>query len=228
MRNLKIWLQGKAPKAVYQKTLGLTLAIFAGSLLIAILRYAPGFTMLEVQISGLGQIRGDPIGTMVFRVGFIVVGALLIPHALFVYRALMPTLSGLVRVVGMFLILSGVGIALVGIFPSDYDYTLHIVAAILAIGGIAAAALFLIPVLVVKARRGEPFGNGVILSLLYVQLLAVYLVTIFLAAVPAIVDLQDGVLDVTPVAWAPCEWAILFGSVVWLFGIFFLTREKAK
>ncbi len=206
--------------------------VFNIDLLCVCLSFA--FSMFEVQISQLGGEFNEQ-GYLVFSTGFIMSGVLMIPHCLFFYRKLLPDLKLLSHLCSLLLIIASLGIIGVGVFREDWIYYLHIVAAIMAIGGIALTSLLLIPVMIkkyhLKKENVDNSWNFKIVIIIYSIIMSVIIFGIFSSGIPILKEILAGtyVEHTYPPLWPITEWMIFFAAIIFLYGIFFATpSEKSK
>jgi hypothetical membrane protein len=224
------WLVGKDTKSIYVKTLSIALIIFFVTLIYCAYVYPIPFSFNDIQISYLGE-RFNSEGYLVFSVGFIVVGLLMVPHCLFFLQKLLPDLKLLSQICVFLLMVSSIGLSLVGIFPADGIYSMHIVAAMGAIGGIAFSAILLIPVMIKKYRsktEENKAWNYKLILVIYAIMFAVIIFGVIACAIPIIKELLAGtyIAHSYPPLWPITEWLIFFASVIFLFGAFFATPKN--
>jgi hypothetical protein len=99
------------------------------------------YDLLVNQISHLGNPEQNPCGFYFFPLALWTLAFSAIPLLRF-YRRVLPTLQA--RVTGVFVVLFALGIpgtTIVGFFPSSVSYTMHIIGAGLALGGMGLAFL---------------------------------------------------------------------------------------
>lgn len=228
LEDFKLWIEGKSNKNVYVKNI----FFISGFLIIGVLTtaflYEGEFSFLTKQISQIGNPNKNPIGSIIFSITLIITGCLLIPNILFFYRSLLPDVKIISIFSAIFLILGSIGLAMVGIFPASGNYTMHIISAIMAIGGIALSALASIAPIIKKIISDK--GNHQVIKYLviYGQFLTVAIMTIFLVAIPIINEFSAGTFDpnIPPDAWPICEWAIFFSSIIWACGMILSAKKE--
>src|SRR5271157_4799400 len=139
--DMGTWMQGKAEKGTYVKSVLFALGILILCIALAIALYQWPFSFLTVQVSGLEYRPANPVGAWIFSAGFVIAGIIIAPHAFYLYEVLQPDVKWLSRLSATFVFLSGMGIVGVGIFVPGYADALHDVAGILAFGGIGVSCI---------------------------------------------------------------------------------------
>ncbi len=215
--NLRAWICGNAEKSSYVKSITVMLAILLGGILSAALLYERPFSFLTIQISQLAELEDNPVGGVIFAICFIVAGVIIVPHAIYLYRVMQPDVKIASGISAVFIGGSGIGIIIVGLFPSNVNYTMHIVGAILAFGGIAMGALFSLLSIIKKISRKAVWPRPWQVILMYGQLVVAMMVTLFLVGIPLYGALSAGTFSSynPPYWWALCEWLLLFSAVAW-------------
>jgi hypothetical membrane protein len=221
--DIKTWIRGNAGKMDYVKSISFALLILLAGIFIAALLYERPFSFLTVQISELAALRDNPIGGILFDTCFIVAGLIIIPHSLYLYKVMLPDVKQASRVSAAFVVASGIGIIMVGLFPSDIYFMEHIVGAILAFGGVGLSALFSLPAIAKKLLRKEEWLKPWAVLVTYGQLVAVVLATLFLVGIPCLDVILAGSHDFTAALlwWPMCEWLLLLGAVAWAVGMIY-------
>ncbi len=226
----RAWARGNAGKLAYIKSISIVLAILLGGIFAAALLYERPFSFLTVQISQLADLGDNPVGGVLFAACLIVAGVLILPHAMYLYRVMLPDVKIAGGISAFFIGASGIGISIVGIFPSDVNYAMHIVGAILAFGGIALGAIFSLPPLLKKLWRGAGWPKPWQVLVTYGQLAVAVVVTIFLVGIPLAGDLAAGTFSSAnpPTWWAPCEWMLLFSAVAWAILLVYMAPRQRQ
>ncbi|MBD3352400.1 MAG: DUF998 domain-containing protein [Candidatus Lokiarchaeota archaeon] len=221
MKRFINWLFGKSKKALYAKSVLVTLFIIFGSIFLSIYLYPSGFSFKTHEISGLGSSGNSDLGSKVFNIGFMISGVLFLPHVFYLYRRLMPDLKILSTLSSALLFFASIGISMVGLFPSNASYIMHVIAAIFAIGGSFLSSLVIIPTLVVKIKNNKDWKIGPFL-IIYGQLLFVCIFTIIEVGIPILIEIINGIYitGTYPPIWPICEWGILFSIIIWVCGLF--------
>ena len=219
--SFKLWFLGKHDKELYKKTITLNLIILVGTLVISILLFSVPFSFYLHQISFLGSTYWNPNGFLVFNIGFIIIGILLIPHCFFFYKYLLPDIKMFSRLSVFFLLIASVGLSLVGVFPSSGNYTLHITAAVLAFGGIAFSMIFMLFPLLKKIKRKEPWPSPKLVLILFLPLFIIIIFTAIAVGIPVVNNFPASMYNEPPELWALCEWLIAFTGMFWFFGILY-------
>ena len=106
--------------------------------LVAVALY-PGYSIVDNYLSDLGHPSLAP-GYWAFNAADILAGILFIPYGLAVGSVLRTRLG---KVGGAFVVLTGMGLILVGVFPEDSPYGLHFVASLAFFLLLTASAAFL-------------------------------------------------------------------------------------
>ncbi len=215
--HLRTWIHGNGKKSDYIKSISIVLGILLGGILSAALLYERPFSFLTVQISQLADLWDNPVGGVIFAICFVVAGVIIIPHAMYMYQVMQPDVKIASAISALFIGASGIGILIVGIFPSNVNYTMHIVGAILAFGGIALGALFSLLPNIKKILRKANWPKPWQVLLTYGQLLATVIITYNLVGIPLFAEISAGTFDSgnPPVWWPLCEWLLLFSAVAW-------------
>jgi len=223
-----IWVSGKAAKTTYLKTILLALAILVTCVGLAGAFYQLPFSFLTVQISYLGGYVDNPIGAVIFSAGFICAGLLIAPHAVYLYQVLLPDVKWMGRLSAVFFFIAGMGIVMVGIFPFDFIYALHITGAIMPFGGVSVSCLCSLFPVGKKLRRKANWPRLWQVLVVFGELFAIMIVAAVLAGIPVIQELQAGTFSSgnPPAAWALCEWLLLFSAIIWAVGIIVISPKN--
>ncbi len=219
--ELLTWIRGNAQKSTYVKSITIVLAILLGGISSAALLYELPFSFLTVQISQLADLQDNPVGGLIFAACFIVAGILIVPHAVYLYKVLLPDVKIASGISASFTAGSGIGIIIVGLFPSGVNYTMHIVGAILAFGGIFVGALFSLFPAIKKLVRKAGWPNPWLVVVTYGQLAIITMLALSLVGIPILNEIMAGTYtsDFLPVLWPLCEWMLLFSAVAWAVGM---------
>jgi len=172
----------------------------------------------------------NPIGFYVFNTGMIISGIIVIPHGFYLYRMLQPDVKILSGMSAIFLMITGVGLSMVGLFPASVNYPMHVVGAFGSIGGVALSCLISIPSIIKKKIRKAAWPKWWHIIVTYGELISIATVAILLVAIPIIIELQAGTFDPNypPAIWPLCEWLILMSSILWLCGMVFVSPKKIE
>lgn len=227
------WVLGKDIKSNYVKSLSIAILIMVLTLIYCAYVYPLPFSMFEVQISQLGG-EFNTQGYLVFATGFIITGILMLPHCLYFYGKIQPDLKLLSQICTLLLIIASLGIVGVGVFREDWLYYLHIVAAVMAFGGIALTALLLIPVMIKKYKiktanaNNRNSWNFKIIIGIYAIIIGVIIFGIFSSGIPILKEILAGtyVEHTFPPLWPITEWMVFFAAIIFLYGIFIATPSE--
>jgi hypothetical protein len=219
--SFRLWFLGKQSKEIYKKTITLNLIIVVVTLLVSILLYSESFSLYEHQISFLGSRRENPAGYLIFNIGFIIAGLIFIPHVFFLYQCLLPDIKILSQISILFLLLASIGLSFVGIFPSDFIYSTHMIAAVTAFGGIAFSMILMIFPFIKKILRNAEWPSIRIMLLFFCPLISIIVFTAIFVGVPVLEDFPNSILGEPPELWAICEWLIAITSMFWFFGMIY-------
>lgn len=125
--SLTSLIQGRASKRVESFYLGWTILIFFVISWLAQLTYPEPYSPLFHNISYLGGFAHNPEGALLWNIGMIGVGILLIPHQLYLHRHLRVSLSGENPFTKKCLtgglvcrIIACLGFVFIAIFPEDF------------------------------------------------------------------------------------------------------------
>ncbi len=219
--DLNAWIRGNAPKMAYVKSITAALLILLGGILIAGLLYEQTFSFLTVEISTLAGLGDNPVGGIIFDACFVAAGLIIIPHSLYLYKVMLPDVKQASRISAAFIVASGVGIIMVGLFPADLFFTEHIVGAVMAFGGVGLSALFSLAPIGKKLYQKVEWLKPWAVIVTYGQLLAIVLLTLFIVGIPIFGDLAAGntVSSESLLWWPMCEWLLLLGAVTWAVGM---------
>ncbi|MHA1339851.1 MAG: hypothetical protein ACTSRZ_06995 [Promethearchaeota archaeon] len=222
---------------------------------IAMILFPTSYSIKINQISELGGKFYNPKGYVIFNIGLILSGLLLIPCCMFFRRSL--NLSAIkskiilifTKLGIIFLNISAIGFSLVGIFRADWIYSMHIVAAIMAIGGIIFSAIFLLPIFIIKSKTLKKFSSNestsgssnirsgdlswyiFVLIAMYGYLIFIAIFTIVEVGLPILEKIIAGTYanQWYPLLWPLCEWNIFFATIIFLIGsLVFSLKLKEK
>jgi len=153
-------------------------------------------------------------------------GIFLIPHTLYVFHSLKSDLGLYGKISFFFLMIACIGIPFVGIISTDLSYTVHIIAAAMAFGGIGLGMIFLFSPLKKRIQRGAEWPTWNILFILFIPLIIISLLTIIIIGIPAMHGLIKGEGLNAPEIWAFFEWLLVFSMLYWFAGIVFSCKPE--
>ena len=138
-----IW-NGEMPKAFWaHKYWPIMFGIYGGLMVIASL-YFPGYDMVHMSISYMGNPNANPIGCIPWSIAHAAFGIMMFPGIRYMYRQLSPTPRRFLKSGLVFFVLSAIGIFLLGVIPQFHftgSQAIHVVDAALFIGGFYIANL---------------------------------------------------------------------------------------
>lgn len=226
MAQIKDWIVGKESKEVYKKTLVVVLIITICTFLFSIIFYhRDDFSFLSTQVSSLGSVRPESLGFYFFTVGLVLMGVLMLPHGLFLFRTIKEDLGFYGKISFVLLMLACFGIIFVGLVPTNLSYIIHVVAAGFAFGGIALGAGFIAPPLKNRIKRGAEWPTWPLMIILFSPLLITAVLSIILIGIPAFDGVFKGVGFTEPDIWPLFEWLLVFTSMFWFFGTVFTCKS---
>ena len=215
--TFKEYIFGKAPRRVYYASLISTLALMMATILIAYLLYDGDYSMHNKQISELDHIGFNPIGAYVFEVGFILSGFFFIPSAMFMMQTMKQVNRPLGLLAGFFYGVAGLGIIVVGCFPTRRVYIMHVVGAGMGFGGLLLAIIISLILVFIKARKMKTEGKSsnqlmIIGIISYVPFIVAAILAIIFVGLPVIESVQAGLAfgEYTPEGWEIYEWGMFF------------------
>jgi hypothetical membrane protein len=228
-------MKGESEKRVYLRTYFVTLIIFILTLIISFLLYpeSENYSIITHDISSLGNPDESSTGHFIFRIGIVIGGLLIIPHAIYLRRFLFPEYKPLNILSILSLIIFSLGLVMIGIFPeSKPTYETHIIGAMMIIAGYFLSAFLMLPTLIkkIKLRKVEALSSPFI-SVIYLQILIVGLMIIIYIVVPTITNVNANYfseMDNYPEKFEICEWFVLFSMNIWLGCIVFTCSPKIK
>lgn len=226
--NFQEWVAGKADKKIYITTISLAVAIMFLGIILAALTYPRTFSFYTVQISELASRNVHPLGSTLYLITFVIAGIIIVPHGVYFYKILLPDVKVISLLCGICIIVAGIGLALVGLFPSDVNYPMHVIGAIGVIGGIALCCLLSIIPIVRKLIRKAEWPKWWHLMFVYGPLFVVALYTAIFVGIPIIQQLNAGTFDPNypPDVWEICEWLILLTAIIWTYGIIIIGKKS--
>lgn len=212
------WIVGKAPSKLYRVTVTFLISFLFVCYLIAGILHEGDFSILTYEISALGNRISNPIGQHFFNGGMIVSGIILIPHLLKLSRQFKienKFVKSIQVISSLFLVIGGIGVSGVGIFPS-YIYILHVISAIAAIGGLFLGSFFMIIPLIYLFKHDSKWPSKVFTTLSYGSLYATCLFTLIYTGIPVFQQFLASEPINPPEIWPLSEWLILANNIFWL------------
>jgi hypothetical protein len=197
-------------------------------ILLAILFYGRPFSFLTDQISFLGD-TSDPKSAFWFSLGFILAGILIMPHATYLYRILLPDFKLFGTISAIFFAIAGIGVFMLGIFAENVIYPIHVLSAMLAIGGIVLSCFFSLGPMIKKKIRKASWPSILQLLGMYIEFILLACFAIPVLAIPTLNQVLAGTFDPSqpPRFWALTEWLILAGSIIWACGMIYLSPDPS-
>jgi len=143
--SLKLLFSGSLDKKTHGLYLLILLIFILTCLGISQLLYVGGYNWTHRFISEEGNPDKNPVGWIFFTLGICSTAVLLVPHSIYLYRALKPTMLFLSRINFGFLILGSIGLFIVGSVNENIE-DFHNLGATLAFGsfGLGAFCSFII------------------------------------------------------------------------------------
>ena len=175
--EFRTWISGKANKMTYVKTLLLALGILIFGIILAGFFYQLPFSFLTTQISDLGMRPTNPIGAWIFTFAFIIAGIIIVPHAFFFYRVLQPEAKKFSQISAGLIMISGIGLAGVGIFQAGLVDIEDDIVAICAFGGLGLSCLVSLIPIIKKIRAHAVWPKLWHIILFYGPFIVVLIVT---------------------------------------------------
>lgn len=168
----RIWT-GSSTKKEYIAYFCVSFFIYFLGILISALKYPGGFSMTTVYISYLGGSDKNPDGYIYYCVVNFIVGILLIPHFIFLYKRLRPAIKILSAFSCLLGIEGSIGFALIGIFHQGILPDMHQITTYMAFGGFGACAFFCVFILIRKICLKHPWPSIRNFIILYASMLSI-------------------------------------------------------
>jgi hypothetical protein len=200
------------------------LLVYFMGILMAALVYPGGFSMLHVYVSYLGGSEQNPAGYLMYNVCEFIAGVLFIPHFLYLYRRLYPTLK-VVTILSCFCGIVGcIGFAGLAFFYQGVPG--HQVATYVAFGGFGACLFFAFFVLIRKMVLRHSWPKPRYFVIVYGLVFAVAGAALLFTEGQ---ELLQG-LNIDPIFlenkfW---EWFFLFAVLIGQIGLYLLTLSDSS
>ena len=209
-------LKGKGSKKEHGIYLTILFIFFLACLGISQLLYpAPGYDWTNRYISEEGNPGGNPRGWYFFSLGICGTAIFLIPHFLYIYRNLQPSVKLLNKFSLFCMIIGSMGLFIVGTINEDYEMP-HNVAAAVAFGSIGLAAFFILIILMRKMILKDPWPRIGSVILFYSCLI---IMGIFVT---------QGTITLTLLGEKTSfyQWISLWIMISWMFGMYLIIPAK--
>ncbi len=203
-------IKGTAAKSFYNRFLIGVLVFITVMIGISIALYE-GYRLDANEISHLDRPGLNPIGFWFFKIGMIGGGICFLPIA-YSFLLRMKTISKVGGVIaGVFYILSGIGMILIGFFPSYISQFMHVLAAGMGFGSLLLAILISTVLVLVKYNQSKERSILLYGAIFYIPVIAAFLLTIIFAGIPLLISLAEGIPygEFIPEGWYSLEWSML-------------------
>lgn len=208
----RIWT-GTSSKTEYLLYYSIVFSIYILGIIISASVYPGGFSFNRVYTSYLGGYPNNPDGYRFYNACEILTGILSIPHFIFLYQRLKPSVRILSWIACLFGIIGYIGFASIGIFHQGTGEPGHGIATWFAFGGLGGAALFLLPVFIRRIVKHEYWPKLWKFILNYGQ---IFLVGGILLGFPDLFTDQA------------LEWIVIIFVMSFLFGLILMVEEPKK
>ncbi len=224
-KTLESMIKGAAPKRTHLYSLVTFVVIYAVMISISIGFFPPpGYSLLVNQISDMGGIATNPAAWWVFTFSDVVLGLVMIPHFLYLYRRLVPTTLWGSRLALYSGIVGCIGFAFVGIIPQDYSDP-HNAAAFFAFGGFTISAFLVMCIFIFRLVRNARWPTRKHFWLLYGPLFVTFPLILVMPSLGSIAT-SWAVVDIRWFSWPPWQWTFMFSIMYWMISIAFILPDK--
>ncbi|MFX0101415.1 MAG: DUF998 domain-containing protein [Candidatus Hodarchaeota archaeon] len=180
--------------------------------------YHEPFTFRSACPSNLGNPGLNPRGWVLFNLLMIACGVLIIPHALYLHRRILPITKGLTNAMLVFMLAGCAGMVGVGFFNETLG-DVHYIFAAFAFGGFGIATFLGIPILIRKNVIDGKSGPVVWLRVIILYGIIFTLVVLMFREFAIFGFDKSSELFLA-------EWYALFAILTWMFGFFFTLPAK--
>ncbi len=222
---LKQILTGTTSKATYGKYLGVALLIYLTGIVLAAAVYPGGFSFVRVYVSYLGGSENNPAGYLIYNTCGFIAGVLFIPHFLYLYHRLSPTLKVVSVLSCFFGIVGCAGFAGLAFYYQGVPGSGHQVATYVAFGGFGACLVFALFVLLRKMALHQSWPKPRYFIIVYGLTVAVAGIALLFSEGQEF--LQGLGIDPAFLEDKFSEWFFLFAVMIGLIGLYLLTPSDA-
>lgn len=217
-------LQGKAPPKVHRIYVIFLLSIFALICIIAQNLFPDSYSIFTNTISDQGCPLSNPNGYLLFNVGLILVGILMIPHFLYIFNVLRQIMPVFTSITIFFGIASSTGIILIGFFPQNI-VPIHAIIAKFTFSAffLHANGTFIILLLTrefLKSFRNRSKGLKIYLIVFNVTFIFLLIASLFKEYPPESPNVFQSIFTFS--TW---EWIHFLIIIGWLVGAFILVNQ---
>lgn len=221
LRVLKsIWV-GKSTKKEYMTYLISVFSIYVFGVIYSASVFPGGFSFTDVYVSYLGGYPNNPDGYIVYNICVIISGILFVPHFIYIYKRITPTIKFLAFVACLFGLIGCLGFSSLGVYHQGTAGEGHKITTYLAFGGFGISAILMMFVLIQKLILKEEWPTIksflIVYGLIYFFLGFVLTFDMFPEAM-----LNFGI-DAEVLGDRFLEWFYLLIVVIYLFGIVLMT-----
>lgn len=225
--NKKIVLKlllGKAPKKIHAFYIFSILFFYLIITIISICLYPESYSIFN-HVSNLGSKTANPNGYLVWNIGTVFLGLLLIPHMIYIHKYFIsssPRLGALNCFLG---IISSIGWSLIGIFREDFITAHFITASIAFIGLMITFDLDLI----ILVKNQSEFKNNVHFRYIKVHYILLNLIFLISIIIPNLDFFFPDISFNSPwFSYPPWEWLFFTILLLFILNLFLLIPEKTK
>ncbi len=219
-------LLGKAPKKIHAFYIFSVLFFYLIITIISICLYPEPYSIFN-HVSNLGSKSTNPNGYLLWNIGTVILGLLLIPHMIYIHKYFISSFPRLGVLNCVFGIISSIGWSLIGIFREDFITAHFITASIAFIGLMITFNLDLI----ILVKNSSEFKNKVHFRYILVHYILLNLIFLISVILPNLdFFFPDSLINFNSLwlSYPPWEWLFFIILLLFILNLFFLMPEKSE
>ncbi|WP_457916772.1 hypothetical protein [Candidatus Lokiarchaeum ossiferum] len=183
------------------------------------------YSILDFKISAQGSITSNPDGHILWNIGMIVMGLLLVPHMRYLNDGLKNSSPRFAEAINVLSITACIGFSFVGLFPREYPWLHSIPAAIALYGFYFSLNMYLL--LLIDQKKNERqtvWPKSWSFVLIFIPLNVVVIGNVLRSLLPS--KLWISQIDPRIYSYPPWQWSFLISIFLTFLGIFLILPNK--
>lgn len=183
------------------------------------------YSLLDFKISAQGGITSNPDGHILWNIGMILMGILLIPHVQYLSKNLKDSSPRFAKAITILSITACIGFSFVGVFPREYGL-LHAIPAAIALYGFFISLNMYLLLLIEQKKNGNRilWPHSWSFITVFIPLNLIVLVNLIRALIPP--EKWNSQIDPRFYTYPPWQWLFLSSIFLTFLGLYLITPLK--
>lgn len=183
------------------------------------------YSWLDFKISAQGGITSNPDGYILWNIGMILMGILLIPHMRYLYENLKDSSPRFAKAINILSITACIGFSFVGVFPREYILLHSIPAAIALYGFYFTLNMYFL--LLIERKKNEnqiKWSHSWSFVFLFIPLNIIVFGNFIRSLIPP--EMWNPQLDPRIYSYPPWQWSFLISIFLTFLGLYLISPQK--